>query len=86
MPGKTNLPLILTLYIGVFPPFILGVIALEKLLEKNLLKLVMVVAITAILHAALTITHNQPAEVEEEMEGYEGEVQLLNLSCHHPIV
>jgi hypothetical protein len=86
MPGKTNLPLILTLYIGVFPPFIVGVIGLEKLMEKNLLKLLLLIAITAILHIALSRSHNQPAEVEEEMEGYEGEVQLLNLSCHHPIV
>jgi hypothetical protein len=32
------------------------------------------------IHTALTLLHRGPGEVEEEMEGYEGEFQLLGLS------
>jgi hypothetical protein len=38
------------------------------------------VLITIAIHAALTILRNGPGEIEEEMEGYEGEFQLLGLS------
>jgi len=80
MPGKTSLPLMLTLYIGVFPPFIYGVIALEMRMEKNLLKLIVLVLATAVNHNVLRRLADRPAEIEEEMEGYEGEFQLLGLS------
>ncbi len=76
----------LTLYIGAFPPFIYGVINLEASLEKNLLRLIPLTVFIAGIHLLLERAHQDTAEVEEEMEGYEGEVQLLNLGCHHPIV
>jgi hypothetical protein len=81
MPGRTNLPLILTLYLGAFAPFIYGVILIETSLEKNLYRLIPLALVTAGIHVALEFAHHDSAEVEEEMEGYEGEVQLLNLSC-----
>ena len=80
MPGKTSLPLMLTLYFGVFPPFIFGVIYMETQIEKNLAKLLLLGALTAAIHTALVMARGTSVEVEEEMEGYEGEFQLLNLS------
>ena len=80
MPGKTSLPLMLTLYIGVFPPFVLWVIDLEKTFEKSLSHLVLLALITAAFHVAITLLRDRSTEVEEEIEGYEGEFQLLGLS------
>jgi hypothetical protein len=80
MPGRTNLPLLLTLYVGVFPPFIFAVIDLELRLEKNLLTLLLLVAVAVAIHAGLHKLREGPDEIEEEMEGYEGEFQLLGLS------
>ena len=80
MPGRTSLPLMLTLYVGVFPPFVLSVIDLETRLEKNLAKLLLLGIVTAALHVASGRLRRASEEVEEEMEGYEGEFQLLGLS------
>ena len=80
MPGKTSLPLMLTLYVGVFPPFIFAVIYLEKRLEMNLAKLAVLGLGTVLIHWGLGLLQSGPAEVEEELEGYEGEFQLLGLS------
>ena len=70
----------LTLYVGVLTPFIYGVIWVEMRMEKNLIKLLWLGIAAALLHAALTRLRNRKEEVEEEMEGYEGEFQLLGLS------
>jgi len=80
MPGRTSLPLMLTLYVGVLPPAIIGVILMEMAMEKNLMKLLLVVLPTALAHVAFGVLSNRSEEVEEEMEGYEGEFQLLGLS------
>jgi hypothetical protein len=80
MPGRTSFPLMLTLYIGVFPPFIFGMIHLEMLLEKNLPKLLLLGLTTIGIHVALNVLRRGSEEVEEEMEGYEGEFQVLGLS------
>jgi hypothetical protein len=80
MPGRTSFPLMLTLYIGVFPPFIFGMIHLEILLEKNLPKLLLLGLTTIVIHATLNVLRTGSEEVEEEMEGYEGEFQVLGLS------
>ncbi len=80
MPGKTSLPLMLTLYIGAAPPFVLWVIDLEKTFEKSLSHLVLLALITAAFHVAITLLRDRSTEVEEEIEGYEGEFQLLGLS------
>lgn len=80
MPGKTSLPLMLTLYVGVFPPFIFGVIYMETQMEKDMGKLLLLGVVTAVIHAALVMLRGKSVEVEEEMEGYEGEFQLLGLS------
>jgi hypothetical protein len=80
MPGKTSLPLMLTLFLGVLPPFIFEIIHMEMKLEKNLPQLLLLILGTAALHAGISILRRGPDEVEEEMEGYDGEFQLLGLS------
>ena len=70
----------LTLYVGVLPPAIIGVILMEMAMEKNLMKLPLVVLPTALAHVAFGVLSNRSEELEEEMEGYEGEFQLLGLS------
>jgi hypothetical protein len=80
MPGRANLPLMLTLYVGAFPPFIYAVIDVERQMEKNLWKLLLLVGAVVATHVALGMMSGGPEEIEEEMEGYEGEFQLLNLS------
>jgi hypothetical protein len=80
MPGKTSFPLMLTLYLGVFPLFVSLTIVAEMLIEKHPAKLLLPVLVTIAIHAALTLLRRGPGEVEEEMEGYDGEFQLLGLS------
>ena len=80
MPGRTSLPLMLTLYVGVLPPAIIGVIVMEIASERHLAKLLFAVVPTALAHMAFTVLSSGPDEVEEEMEGYEREFQLLGLS------
>ena len=80
MPGRTSLPLMLTLYVGVLPPAIFGATSMEMAIERHLAKLLLVVLPTALAHVAFGATRNGPEEVEEEMEVYEGEFQLLGLS------
>jgi hypothetical protein len=80
MPGKTSFPLMLTLYLGVFPLFVSLTIVAEMLIEKHPAKLLLPVLITIAIHTALALLRRGPGEVEEEMEGYDGEFQLLGLS------
>jgi len=80
MPGRTSLPLMLTLYVGVLPPAIVGIILMETASEKHLAKLSLVVLPVALAHIVFRALSNGPDEVEEEMEGYEGEFQLLGLN------
>jgi hypothetical protein len=80
MPGKTSLPLMLTLYVGVLPVFLFEMVRLEVSLERNLLRLMLVACGVAATHLALLRLSHRSAESEEEMEGYDGEFQLLNLA------
>jgi hypothetical protein len=69
----------LTLYVGVFPPFIFWMIHLEMQMEKNLVKLLLLGFATTAIHAGLRVLRRGSEEIEEEMEGYEGEFQVLGL-------
>ena len=80
MPGRSNFALMLTLYVGVFPPFIFSVIFMEMLMEKNPAKLLVLGFATIAIHTGLGMLRTGSVEVEEEMEGYDGEFQLLGLS------
>jgi hypothetical protein len=80
LPGKTSFPLMLTLYLGAFPLFVSLTVVAEMLIEKHPAKLLYPTLITLLVHTAFTLVRRGPGEVEEEMEGYEGEFQLLGLS------
>ncbi|HEV2619331.1 MAG TPA: hypothetical protein VGU23_05270 [Acidobacteriaceae bacterium] len=80
MPGRINFPLMLTLYFVIFPLFILWIVHLEMQMERHPLKLLIVCLVTAAIHAALAALRRSSNEIEEDMEGYEGEFQLLGLS------
>jgi hypothetical protein len=79
MPARTNFPLMLTLYVGVFPFFVFVVTQMELHIEKHLSRLLLLGLATALAHA-MALLRNRSQETEEEMEGYEGEFQLLGLS------
>jgi hypothetical protein len=64
----------------VLSPFVFGVIYVEMEVEKSLMKLVFLAVGTGLIHAGIALLNDKPAEIEEEMEGYEGEFQLLGLS------
>ena len=80
MPGRTNFPLMLTLYIGILPLFVMGVVRLEAGLEESFLKLVLLGVGTALVHVGVNQLRYEPGVVEEELEGYDEEFQLLGLS------
>jgi len=79
MPGRVSFPLMLTLYIGVFPLFVYEVIEAEMRMEKYLAKLIGVAVGVGAIHAAMAVGRQGAQEIEEEMQGYEGEFQLLGL-------
>ena len=70
----------LTLYIGLLPPALFGFIRLEMFYERNLVQLLLLGLGVTALHLGLNRLQTGPEEVEEEMEGYEGEFQVLGLS------
>jgi hypothetical protein len=80
MPGTKSLPLMLTLYIGILPPALLGIIRLEIHYETSPMDLLLLGFGVVALHLGLGRLQTGPEEVEEEMEGYEGEFQVLGLS------
>ena len=80
MPGKTSLPLMLTLYVGVLPVFLFEMVRFEISLERSMTKLALLACGVAATHLAALRLSRRSAESEEEMEGYEGEFQLLNLA------
>lgn len=79
MPGRSNFALFLTLYLGVLTPFLFGIVYGESRVEGELWLLVPIVTSTVLLHLAVRHLSHKPMEAEEEMEGYDGEFQLLNL-------
>jgi hypothetical protein len=80
MPGTKSLPLMLTLYVGILPIALLGIIRMELHYERNLPDLLLLAAGVAAMHIGLGKMQTGPDEQEEEMEGYEGEFQILGLS------
>lgn len=79
-PGKTSLPLMLTLYVGVLAPAVFGMIALEMRLERNLMGLGWAVAVVPVVHWALGWLRERTVIFAEESEMAEGAFQLLGLS------
>lgn len=79
MPGRVNFPIMLSLW-GAFPVFVYGVIYVEMQIEKRSDGLLLLLLAATAVHVALVVLRTGPVEVAEEMEGYEGEFQLLGLS------
>ena len=80
MPGRTNFPLMLTLYIGILPLFVMSVVRLEGKLEESSIRLLLLGVGTALVHVGVNRLRYEPGVVEEELEGYDEEFQLLGLS------
>lgn len=80
MPGRTNFALFLTLYLGVLTPFLIGVVYLELHMECHLWNLGLLCMTVFAVHVGVNLLHRKPMEIEEEMEGYDGEFQVLGLS------
>ena len=79
MPGLTNFPLVLTLYVGVLPVYVLGFALLELRLERTRSELVWMVAVTVLTHFGLKHLRYVSTIDEEDLEGYEEEFQRLGL-------
>lgn len=79
-PGRTSLPLILTLYLGVLPPFLFGMIFAELKIENHLLLLIAAIGLVPVVHRVLRWLRERSVLIEEEREGAGGEVQLLGVS------
>ncbi|MGD0799504.1 MAG: hypothetical protein ABR910_17445 [Acidobacteriaceae bacterium] len=79
LPGRTNFPLMLTLYVGVLPFFGFLVAQMGMHLDKKPSGLLLLALAAALVHTMLLL-RTRSQETEEEMEGYEGEFQLLGLS------
>jgi hypothetical protein len=78
-PGRTSLPLVLTLYLGILTPFIFAMILLEMRVEKNLFLLIGVFAVVPVVHQLLGKLRERAVLIEEERENADGEFQLLGL-------
>jgi hypothetical protein len=61
LPGRTSLPLMLTLYIAVFPPFVLWTLDLERWMEARLAIVAWVLASVVALHFILTMVRTSAA-------------------------
>jgi hypothetical protein len=80
LPGKSNFAGYLTLYIGVRTPALLCIVWAELRLELSPWLVLPILLATLTWHLLFLRLMRRPMETEEEMEGYEGDFQLLNLS------
>jgi hypothetical protein len=79
-PGRTSLPLMLTLYVGVLPPLLFGMIWTEMQMETNPVKVLWLAPLVVLVHwAATSLRKVSQAKLEDGDEG-ESEFQLLGLS------
>ncbi len=79
-PGKTNLPAVLTLYLGVLPPLLYSIAWLELGAERRLVQLFLPVLLSCGDWVALRWMRARLIWVGEESETADGEFQLLGLS------
>ncbi len=79
-PGKTNLPAVLTLYLGVLPPLLFGIAWLEVRAEDHLQQLLLPILVGTVLFAALRWVRARLIWIGEETESPAGDFQLLGLS------
>ncbi len=79
-PGKTNLPMVLTLYIGVLPVLLYGIAWVELRAEPRLTELLLPVLLSGVIWVALRWIRERLVWVGEDSELADGEFQLLGLS------
>ena len=79
-PSKTNLPAVLTLYIGVLPPWLYGTAWLELRAERRPMELFFPALFCCGISVALRWSRARLIWTGEEAETAEGEFQLLGLS------
>lgn len=79
MPGKVSFPLMLTLYIGVYPLYVEGMCRVEIWLETHPQELATACFVAAALHWAASALRGLSNEAEDLAE-YDGEFQLLGLT------
>ena len=80
MPGRVSFPLMLTLYIGVLPLFLEGMMHLEVRLEQRLVETALVAFGAAAAHLLLVRLREAPGNRGSFNDDIEGEFQLLGLS------
>ena len=80
MPGRTSLPLMLTLYIGVFPLLLGRVVMMELWMEKSLLRVLWIALAAVALRGVMNALRRWLGDEIEPAEGYDGEFILLGLA------
>ena len=80
MPGRTSLPLMLTLYIGVFPLLLGRVVMMELWMEKSLLRVLWIALAAVALRGVMNALRRWLGDEVEPAEGYDGEFVLLGLA------
>jgi hypothetical protein len=80
MPGRTSLPLMLTLYIGVFPWLLGRVVMMEFWMEKTSLRVLWIALAAVALRGLMNALRRWLGDEVEPAEGYDGEFVLLGLA------
>jgi len=80
MPGRTSLPIALTMYVGVFPLLLTWMMDLSVRLEKSMGLLMWIALAVVAGHVVFVALRRWLGDFEEEVEGYDGEYVLLGLS------
>ncbi len=80
MPGLTNFPLLLTLYTGFLPLYVLGFARLELRLETKPSELILLAAGAALTHVCMERLRYVSTVAPEDLEGYEEDFQRLGLT------
>lgn len=81
LPGRVSFPLMLTLYVGVLPTLLEGMVRFEIRLEGSPLRLFFVALVADAVHLGLVRLRERNAVIEVENDSsFDGDVQLLGLS------
>lgn len=78
-PGKTSLPLMLTLFIGVLPVFVFAMVRFETWLESRLLFLLIAPVLVWSVHRLVTLLRRRSQPQLEDGDEIEPEFELLRL-------